>query len=324
MERIREAGRSYLDAFVVQEQMIVRYNAEGRPEGDLVAIYPVEGTLWKDHPLGLVEHPERTDGERLAYQMFKDYLLSEETQRAVLRHGYRPSDLSIPLDDSESPINPGNGVDPAKPYTTLQIPSAAVIEVVKDVWWQTKRRSNVYLVVDVSGSMEGVKLADARDALRSYLAQVQGEEERVGLIAFGNSAQVVYELRMLGEQGVRSDLTETIAELDARGNTALLDGVDLALTRLQDLADAERINAILVMTDGRENRSRVSLDELVAKLGRSGEDGSGLRVVVFCIAYGADADTDMLRALSDPTGGFTRRGDPETIESLYETLSTYF
>ena len=324
MERIREAGRSYLDAFVVQEQMVVRYNAEAGFKDDLVAIYPVEGTLWEDHPLGLVEHPDRTDDERVAYQMFKEYLLTPETQRSILRHGYRPTDLSIPLDDPESPISPSNGADPSKPYTTLQIPSASVIAVVKDVWWQTKRQSNVYLVVDVSGSMDGRKLADAKDALRSYLAQVQGAEERVGLIAFGNSANVIHDLRQVGQEGVRQDLDVSIDNLEARGNTALLDGVDLALVRLQDLADTARINAILVMTDGKENRSRIELNELVAKLERSATEGAGVRVVVFCIAYGGDADLGMLEAISDPTGGFTRRSDPETIEALYETLSTYF
>ena len=47
-------------------------------------------------------------------------------------------------------------------------------------------------------------------------------------------------------------------------------------------------------------------------------------IAVFCIAYGDDADIYLLESLSDASGGFTKRGDPETIRSLYKTLSTYF
>jgi len=47
-------------------------------------------------------------------------------------------------------------------------------------------------------------------------------------------------------------------------------------------------------------------------------------VVVFCIAYGDDADMDTLRAIAEASGGDVRRGDPETIRQLYKILSTYF
>ncbi len=51
---------------------------------------------------------------------------------------------------------------------------------------------------------------------------------------------------------------------------------------------------------------------------------SGVPVLIFCIAYGNDADLNTLSQLSDATGGFTRRADPETINKLYKILSTYF
>lgn len=321
MARIGELGRSYLDAFVVQEQMVVRHNTQAKGESDrLVAIYPAEGTLWQDHPLALLEHPGRSDAERLAYRMFREYLLAPDAQLTVLRYGYRPTDLGISLDHPSSPIKAVNGADPTKPYTTLQIPSPSVIAVVRDVWWYTKRHTNVYLVVDVSGSMSGRKLADAQEALRTFLAQVEGDLERVGLITFASSAQEIVPLTQLGEG--RADLERAIDRLTAQGNTALIDGVHLALVKLQDLRDVERINAIVVMTDGRENRSRATVQEVAEKLRLAAK--SDLPVVVFCIAYGRDADLDVLRAFSDAAGGFTREGDEETIRTLYKTLSSYF
>jgi len=62
-----------------------------------------------------------------------------------------------------------NGVNPAEPKTTLQVPNASVIKVVRDVWWYTKRHTNVFLVADTSGSMRGEKLAQAQLALHAFL-----------------------------------------------------------------------------------------------------------------------------------------------------------
>lgn len=318
IEQIEREGRGFLDAFVVQEQLVVQYNQQHN--GELVAIYPSEGTLWEDHPLALLEHPARTDEERQAYQVFREFVLSRETQLTVLRHGYRPADLAIRLDHPDSPIKPGNGADPTRPYTTLQIPSPAVISVVKDVWWYTKRHTNIYLVADVSGSMEGRKLQDAQGALHAFLDQIVGDSERVGLIAFADRPSELVPLVQLGEG--RGNLRQAIDALAASGNTALLDAVDLALVKLQDLHDVERINAIVVMTDGKENRSRIIVQSLTDKLRRGAQ--SDLPVLVFCIAYGRDADLDMLESLSGASGGFSRRGELETIQDLYKTLSTYF
>lgn len=285
-----------------------------------MAIYPIEGTLWEDHPLALLEHPERTDEERQAFGLLKAFLLSPETQRLILSYGYRPTDLSIRLDGPDSPITPQNGADPAQPYTTLQVPSPSVIDVVRNAWQYTKRRTNIYLVVDVSGSMAGAKLADAQEALRIFVAQIQNADERVGLIAFSSDVDEPLPLTRLGTG--RDTLNGALDTLTASGGTALLDGIDSAATKLQDLNDAERINAIVVMTDGQENRSRASLRAVTARLQRT--QGTDTPIVVFCIAYGRDADMEMLEAISNATGGFTQRGELETIRELYRTLSMYF
>ncbi len=47
-------------------------------------------------------------------------------------------------------------------------------------------------------------------------------------------------------------------------------------------------------------------------------------IVVFCIAYGDDADYRTLESLAEATNGQVRRGDLETIRQLYKILSTYF
>jgi Ca-activated chloride channel family protein len=322
MERILAGGRDFLDAFVVQEHLVVNYNRrEGAPGGgspELVAVYPAEGTLWADHPLVLLELEGLTNNQRQTFRAFRDYVQSQEAQDLVLDAGFRPADLSISLEGST--IAPANGVDPSQPQTTLQVPGPAVVDVVQNVWQYTKRKTNVYLVVDTSGSMEGEKLEATQAALREFLAQIRGDEERVGLIEFSGQVNNIDPLDELGNN--RQQLERTIDALEAGGNTALLDAVMAAYRRLQQLDDPERINAIVAMTDGQENASTLSLTQLRQEIERGNRQG--VPVVIFAIAFGEDADYDVLESLASASGGQVRTGDLDTIRELYKILSSYF
>lgn len=318
IQQMLQSGPAYLDAVVVQEQLVIHFNSQGK--GRLVAIYPAEGSLWEDHPLALLEQPGLTTEQRLAYAALRDYLRSPAAQQRILQAGYRPVDLSISLSDPASPIKPANGVDPLQPKTVLQIPGSGVLQVVRDAWWLTKRHTNVYLVADTSGSMQGSKLADAQEALQIFLQQIRGGTERVGLISFSTRVQ---EQVPLGElESNRDVLTTGIGRLEANGNTALLDAVDLAYRKLKNLNDQERINAIVVMTDGQENNSETDLDDLVKTIELGNQQGPP--VVIFCIAYGKDADMKTLEAIAKAAKGQARKGDLDTIRQLYKVLSAYF
>jgi len=268
----------------------------------------------------LLETPTLTANQRLTFQHLREFLSSEEAQATVLAHGYRPADLTIPLDSHDSPLTAANGVDPRQPQTTLQMPSPAVVEVVRNVWWYTKRHTNVYLVVDTSGSMEGEKLEAAREALSVFLSQIKGDLERVGMVEFSTQVNNIIPLNEL--QHNRAELEDAVSELYAAGDTALLDSVRAAYVRLQQANNVERINAIVAMTDGRENASLISLRQLAREIEQDNE--SGVPVVIFCIAYGRDADYNVLDTLAEASGGQVRQGDLETIRELYKILSTYF
>jgi Ca-activated chloride channel family protein len=319
IDQVLARGRTYLDAFVVSERLVIYFN--GKSSQKLVAIYPVEGTLWQDHPLALLEQPGLTDEQRLTYRRLRDFVLSPEIQKVILQAGYRPVDLNLRLDDPASPIETSNGVDPAQPQTTLQMPGAAVVEIVQSSWYLAKRPADIYLVADTSGSMgEQNKLTQAIDALSTFLDQVQGDRDRVGLIPFSNRVYNTIPLQDIGAQ--RAMLKTQVKSLKANGQTALLDAVQFAYDDLEKRNDRDRINAIVVMTDGIENSSSIKLSQLTDRVKRG--NASGVPVVIFCIGYGSDADWNVLNALADATGGFARRADPETIQKLYKILSTYF
>ncbi|MFN8598114.1 MAG: substrate-binding and VWA domain-containing protein [Anaerolineae bacterium] len=317
-QRVVQNGRDYLDAFVASEQIVIWANQQ--PNVQLVAIYPSEGALWQDHPLALLETNGLSDLNREAFRAFAAYVTSADAQKLILSKGYRPADLTIKLDSADSPISLKNGVDPTQPQTALQVPGSQVLDVVRESWLAYKRRTNVMLVVDTSGSMDGEKINNVKTALKTFVDQVKSDDERVGLIEFYSSVDELVPINVLKQN--RSTLISRIAELEAGGDTSLLDGVSVAYDRLQALNDPERINAIVVMTDGKENASNLSLRQLTAKL-EKGMEGN-VPVVVFAIAYGSDADMNTLQAIASATNGQTYRGTVETIKGLYKILSTYF
>lgn len=315
--------RTALDAFVVSEQLVIAFNTgkfgDVAQSNKLVAIYPAEGSFWADHPLALLETPAVTDNQRRTFQAFREFLGGTETQKSIMEVGYRPTDLSLSLTGEGSLFTAANGVDPKQPQTTLQLPTADVVQVVQNVWALTKRKTNVFLVVDTSGSMQGEKLRNAKAALRIFLAQIPSDQEKVGLVEFNTNVANIIELDVLAKN--RAVLNDTVDELSANGNTALLDGVRVAYGRLQQSAEPERINAIVAMTDGRENASMVSLRQLAGEIQANNRN---LPVVIFCIAYGSDADYDVLQTIADASGGQVWEGNEETIRELYKILSSYF
>lgn len=327
VERLAAEGRNFLDAFVAQERVVNNWNESRRSSERLIAIYPAEGTLWTDHPIALLElgaggnsqEQAITENQRLTFQAFTRFLLSPDAQRFLLESGYRPADLDIELDAPGSPFFGTDAVDWRQPQTTLQMPPPSVVEVVRNAWYYTKRPTNVYLVVDTSGSMSGEKMTRMREALRSYIGQIQGDRDRVGIVDFAGGIKGYTPLRVMDDAN-RRDTLNVIEEMEAFGGTALIDATYLAVEDLQLLGDHEAINAVVVMTDGIENSSYYSMNDLR----RLVAENAGPDVVIFTIGFGRDVDENMLVEMARIGGGQYWFTDEANIEELYRIISTYF
>jgi Ca-activated chloride channel family protein len=223
------------------------------------------------------------------------------------------------LDTAGSPFANTDAVDWHQPQTTLQMPAPAVVDVIQNFWYYTKRPTNVYLVVDTSGSMEGTKLTRTKAALTSFVGQIKGEKDRVGIVEFGSGTKSFTPLRVLDENA-RKDTLNQINQMTASGGTALVDAVYNAITDLQAQGDTKAINAIVVMTDGKENESQRNLNAIRNLI----NSNTNTRLVIFTIGFGSDADVELLTSMAQIGNGQFRRADETDIEELYKIISTYF
>ena len=324
LERLKKDGTNLLDAFVAQEQIVLRWNSEN-PGQRLVAVYPIEGTLWADYPLALLERYADFDptplssAQRDTYYEFSKFLVDDSVQQQVLAGGYRPVNLSIDLQSSGSPFKDNPSVDALQPKTTLPVPPYPVIQVIEDYRAYIKKPTNVILVVDTSGSMaDSSKLPRVQTALTAFMANIKGKNDRLGLIDFSDRIKYNSGVQSF-DASFKNTLDARVKSLRAEGNTAVIDSVLEAYNTLQELNDPLAINAIVVMTDGKENASRTNITNLERVLTQG-----KVPVVVFSIAFGKDADTGIMKRLAEVTNGQFRQAETFNIEELYKLISTYF
>lgn len=340
VEYLLKEGEQALSAIVMPEAALFDFNSRSKG-AKLYAVHPVEGTLMLDHPLVLIETPALRPEQRRAFLELGQFLTSTEGQGIVAKHGYRPVDLAF--DMSQSPLH-SQGL-PTDPPRLLQMPSAGVLSYLRSAWASgLKRRANIILVVDISGSMEGEKIRRTKEALVSFIKQVPSDEERVGLVAFSNEYAEIVPLGRLGEN--RKELLAQVDQLDTGGNTAFFYAVWRAHRLLAQLRDTERINVVVAMTDGKENASQEYSQRNVQGVGRVPEivspkdrdketntdtgplrkalEQNGDGILVFTVAYGSDADLNVLGSIASSFGGQAYRADPDTIRKLYELISQNF
>ena len=319
-KKIIANGPGYLNAAVLYESMVIEsYGANPPPSTPLVAIYPKEGTFWSDHPVGIVEREWVTPEHHEAARVLIDYLLAPARQQRALAYGFRPASVDVPVG---APIDAAHGVDAKEPQTTLPVPPVEVLDAVLARFKEVKKPASLTMVLDISGSMnQDRKIDNARAGALQFVGAVD-DRDRLSLLVFNNQPRWVMQNGELARDRPRAN--STLGGLIADGGTALYDSVlaayQDALAR-QGNADAARITALVVLTDGADTDSKTKLPALLDAIRFDGERRT---IRVFTIAYGRDADTKILRQIADATQAKSYQGTPENIRSIFRDIATFF
>ncbi len=314
-DNMRKFGVSYISAFPVEEITLIDFNKKA-PQVPLVAIYPKEGTFWHDDPF--IVMASASSAEQQAADQFFNFLLTPDSQKLAMSFGFRPANNDVQLSD---PVSPAFGVQPQGPQNTLPVPPAEVIVAAKNTWAQNRKRADIMLVVDVSGSMQDDnKLDQVKAGLGSFLQRIL-PDDRVGLVSFSSTANVDVPLAPLSQN--RAALDTAIQALRPNGKTAIYDGLMAGKSELDNLPaeKEERIKAIVLLTDGQENASSNTFEQLKGAFNETG-------ISIFPVAYGSADDQKQAASTLQPIVDFSRtilvQGSTGDIAQIFDNLSRYF
>jgi Ca-activated chloride channel family protein len=318
-EKMLARGPSYLSAAVLYENLVIESYASSRDTAvfPLVAIYPVEGTFWSDHPYSTLDAPWVGADVREAAQKFLAFLKEKPTQERALELGFRPAEPSIAI---RTPIDEAHGVDPKQPQTLLEVPDAQTLEALLTLFRENKKPADVALVFDKSGSMQGKPLAEAKAGAKAFL-EALGTRDQVSLLFFDSEIYPQVGPKTLAAS--RAELRDRIDGIVASGGTALYEAVARAYADAMQRAKADpgRIHAVVVMTDGKDENSKLAIEDLLKKVGVEGGD---VPVKIFTIAYGAQAEGKVLDRIAETAQGTSAKGSVETIVQVYRDMASFF
>jgi Ca-activated chloride channel family protein len=113
---------------------------------------------------------------------------------------------------------------------------------------------SVGILFDVSGSMSGDKVRRARDAL-AHFVQTSHDRDEYFLIGFNSRAQLLLDRTRDGNA-----VLDKLMFVQTKNNTALYDACYLGVERVQRGTHPKR--ALLLISDGQDNNSRYTFNEL--------------------------------------------------------------
>ncbi len=153
---------------------------------------------------------------------------------------------------------------------------------------------NLCVVLDRSGSMEGAKLEKARQAAAMAVDKL-GDDDIFSLVTYDSETDLLIPPERVGNSDHRADLKARIQRIQAGGSTALHAGVVLGAKQIRSRFTKERVNRVILLSDGLANVGPSSTSDL-ARLGRElRSDG----ISVSTIGLGDDYNEDLMTALAE-------------------------
>jgi VWFA-related protein len=165
---------------------------------------------------------------------------------------------------------------------------------------------SVVLAIDRSGSMRGQPIKDALQAAKDFVREMR-PIDRVGLVSFDNRVTVIG--RPYADKG---PLLKAIDKIKVGKDTALNDAI---MKSLQLLSPFSGRRAVVVLTDGKENRSKATREATIKEAARLG-------IPIITVGLGREVDVDALDAIADGSGGrpFFAQASSE-LSALYQAIA---
>jgi Ca-activated chloride channel family protein len=150
------------------------------------------------------------------------------------------------------------------------------------------------LVLDRSGSMDGPKMEQAKDAARAFVAHLE-DADQLGLVHFGSDV-VRFERRNMDPAGKAAALA-LISTIHADGATNIGAALEAGCNMLLDAPGTRRL---VLASDGQPTVGQTSPEELA----RLVEQVHARRITVTALGIGADYNGPLMARFAELGGGF--------------------
>ena len=154
---------------------------------------------------------------------------------------------------------------------------------------------NIALVIDKSGSMQRKKIEKAKQAAIAAVDRLRSSDI-VSVIVYDQGVQVVLQATKLSDKATAK---QDIRQISAGGSTALFAGVSKGAAEVRKFLDDNRVNRVILLSDGRANVGPDSPGEL-------GEFGASLlkeQIAVTTLGLGLDYNEDLMTQLAARSNG---------------------
>jgi Ca-activated chloride channel family protein len=201
-----------------------------------------------------------------------------------------------------------------RPVSGLSIENFIVIEDGRPVnleFFSSGGPASIVFVLDISSSMTG-KAKEVRDGFRQFLRSAHQDNDYT-LVTF-NAAT-----RLNVRSATSDELWQVLSTLEPYGETALYDAILLGLQALDETPKRHR--ALVVLSDGDDNRSRVSVSQV-------GREVSARHATVYTVGIVSRTNTvfdlwcrGLLAQLAEVTGGMLRLPGPTEVAKALADVS---
>ncbi len=170
---------------------------------------------------------------------------------------------------------------------------------------------NMALVIDKSGSMQGERIQQAREAALAAVDRLR-DDDIISVVAFDDNVTVLVPATKASS---RAEIRRGIEQIQAGGSTALFAGTSKGAAEVRKFLEREQVNRVILLSDGQANVGPSSPGALGELGGSLMKDGISATTIGLGLGYNEDL---MVRLARESDGNHSFVENANDLVSIFD------